>query len=108
MVAICPCCRQIVASTDLLVSVDTGTAMCGDKCVHLTPHEVRALYELRSAMPATASYDGLAWAVYQYLDEPENMQNSIHVLMRRLRRKIAPLDMRIVAARGLGYRLEVA
>ena len=108
MVAICPCCHQSVTTTDLLVSVDAGVAVRNNVRVDLTPHEARAMHELRATYPGVASYDGLSWSVYSYVDEPENMRNSIHVLMRRLRSKVAPLNISIVAVRGAGYRLEVA
>ena len=107
MVAICPCCHQPVVGNALLVSMDAGTAQRGDTRISLMPQEVRILHELKEAYPSAAKHADLAWSLYGYSNDVEDVGRCIAVVIHRLRKRVRLLNIEIVSVRLVGYRLEL-
>lgn len=75
--------------------------------ISLTPTEFLVLEVLMRRAPAVVDRDTIA--VHAWADETDPIgSNAIDVQVSRLRAKITGADVRIVAIRGAGYRVEVA
>ncbi|WP_429004090.1 helix-turn-helix domain-containing protein [Roseixanthobacter psychrophilus] len=107
MVAICPCCRQAVPDTGLLVSLEVNEATRFGATIKLLPQEAKLLHELSAAAPGPSKYDDLYYSLYGYCHGPEDPKAVVKVVMSRLRKKSAPLNVRISAVKSCGYRLEI-
>lgn len=85
----------------------TRVVSAGGSEVSLTPTEYLVLEVLLRRAPAVV--DRGAIAVHAWADETDPIgTNAIDVQISRLRAKITGSDVRIVAVRGAGYRLEAA
>ncbi len=108
MVAICPCCRQTVTASALLVSLDTMEAVRGEVRVPLRLQEARLLAELHAAAPGTSRRDALMYALWELEEGPNDPKAAISAVVSRLREKLKPLGARIAAVPNIGYRLELS
>ncbi len=77
----------------------------GEREISLTPTEYLVLEVLMRRAPAVVDRDSIA--VHAWADETDPIgSNAIDVQVSRLRAKVAGSDVRIVAVRGAGYRME--
>ncbi len=80
---------------------------CAEREISLTPTEYLVLEVLMRRAPAVVDRDTIA--VHAWADETDPIgSNAIDVQVSRLRAKITGADVRIVAVRGAGYRMELA
>lgn len=106
MTACCPTCGQPVAEADTLLVSPTGASVTrlGAGAV-LTMSETTILAMMRKKYPAHAVRESIILDLYGLRDEPENAENTVRVLIHRLRHKLAPLGVDIENSHGFGYRL---
>jgi len=89
-------------STPLVWLDEYGLLRDGSDWVALSIREWKLMTPLVEHFGAVVSYDALAAAAWQ--GEPG--QGSLNVLIRRTRRRIAPLQLMLFNVRGRGYMLD--
>ncbi|TCM16585.1 winged helix family two component transcriptional regulator [Novosphingobium sp. PhB165] len=92
---------EVVRCGGLAYYPGSGNFQLSEKPLYLTAFEIRILAKLIQFPEVLVERETLFDCIYEY--EAEVPNNSLEVLIGRLRRKIAPV--RIVTARGHGYRL---
>ncbi len=103
----CPCCKQAVDAGGLQFSPETGVWRDG---LHadLTPYEAAVFAVIHKNSPRFTSATRLINALYGAEDGPLDERGVLNVLLLRMRRKLAPIGVKIENKYGLGYRLAVA
>lgn len=102
----CPCCDSQV-DKPLLVDIETNILAVGDKRSRLVHRELEVMRVLTRALPGTARFAQVIAALWPPpLDEPEDAENSVHVVISKLRRTLSGSPFRIRTVHGVGYRLE--
>jgi hypothetical protein len=93
---VCPCCGSMLrASEQLRVHAPGQYAIRKNRRAYLTKTELRILQALRTA---TVPLDARRLAERVYCDDPQggpNNYNSVKCTMTKLRKKLAPLGVRI-------------
>jgi DNA-binding response OmpR family regulator len=105
---LCPCCHQPARLEGVVVSLDINTVSTSKGMAHLTPMQAEVLYSLVSAWPRSVPKNTLIQNLWGVI-ECEVPEKSLDAHFVPLRRKIAPLGLRIDTIRGwkaASYRLE--
>ena len=93
---VCPCCGSTLpASNQLRVHAISRYAIRRNRRAYLTKTEFRILEALRTA---TVALDARRLAARVYFDDPEggpDNYNAVKCTMTKLRKKLAPLGVRI-------------
>lgn len=105
MKALCPTCGQQVAPLELFVCLQSNTASRLGRNVRLSPQQTVILHTLADKAPQALSAADLCVALYGAGDGPENENQTARSQMRYLRRRLAPLAIRIESTWGHGYRV---
>lgn len=89
-------------------SIDAdGLLHRGDQWVALPPGELAALQALMSEPGYMVARADLAAALGMASDEPDNGSRMLDNVVRRVRKRIAPLGMAVCVVRGAGFLLEM-
>ena len=86
---------------------DDGLLHRGDRWVALPPGELAALTALLSEPGYMVARNDLASALGMPADEVGNGSRTLDNVVRRVRRRIAPLGMAVCVVRGAGFLLEM-
>lgn len=101
----CPLCGAAVEAFPLSILPERGMVVGGGHFVVIPPLEMALLARLVEVFPRILSKQSAMDWIYQLRpgDEPE--MKIVDVLICKLRRKVAPLGIRIDTAWGRGYAL---
>jgi DNA-binding response OmpR family regulator len=104
----CPCCGQAMprSKNGVSLNVDLAQVSRGGERVRLTPDQFAIFEALFENYPRVAMTGSIEHRVYDARDS-EPHPNSIKVHVCNLRRRLADLNLSIVAEYGRGYRLEI-
>jgi len=107
MTSYCPSCGAVLAESDIVVSLDSNLVHVGwsDATVRLTRQEAEVLFLLREAMPRHVSKTTLITKVWADVNMPDDPENSLAVVVCRLREKIAELNLKIETVYKRGFAL---
>jgi hypothetical protein len=86
---------------------DDGLLHRGDRWVALPPGELAALTALMSEPGYMVARDDLALAIGMPADETDSRSRTLDNVVRRVRKRIAPLGMAVCVVRGAGFLLEM-
>lgn len=104
----CPCCGAPI-KTDIVVSLGINQVSRGGKSVTLSPTQAEIIEVMRRRYPGTVTVDYLLDTVYGRhgfaAEKLVNANNTMKVQMSNLRKKIAPLGLKITSVHGVGWRL---
>ena len=92
---------------DLVIDIDRGQALRGERPLHLTPTEFRLLAYLARHMGQALTRAQILAAVWEYTADVES-ERTVNVHIRRLREKVELDPSRptlILTVPGIGYRL---
>lgn len=105
---VCPCCGAPI-KTDIVVSLDFNHVTRGGKSVPLSPTQAEILEVMRHRYPGPVTVDYLLDTIYGRhgfaAEKLVNANNTMKVQMSNLRKKIAPLGLKIASVYGVGWRL---
>lgn len=106
----CPCCGSPVEKDAILICLDTNKLAVGwrDEPLQLGPMQAVFMHSLASASPRSVTRDRMIRDLWG-INECESVDKCFDVHLYQLRRRIAPLDLRIVTVRGhpTAYRVEL-
>lgn len=103
----CPLCGQQVAALPLTILPERGMVVAGGRFAVLTAHEMMVLERLAEVFPRGQSKEDLLGWIYQLRPDEEPEIKIIDVWICKIRRKVAPLGVRIDTMWGRGYALAV-
>lgn len=103
--SVCPTCGHQVAPLELLVCLQSNVAARLGRFARLTKDQAIVLHMLRDAYPGAVSVNKLRAGLYGAGQGPEDETGVIRAHMCNLRRRLAPLHIRIGTAQNTGYRL---
>lgn len=105
---LCPCCRQpLPTGFDLVISLDTNTAVARGHLVTLPPQQAVIAYKLVSAWPNMITYGQIMnalWGADRHT-EPTDPNMTMRSQISKLRKALEPLSYGIVSVWHEGYRL---
>lgn len=104
----CPCCGQTVAPPNgIMVNLERNEIAVGwiDTVVKLSPRQAEVAAVLLRAMPRTVPTIRLISGVFGVM-EPDSADNNLRVHIKNLRKRIAPLGLKISTLHLEGYRME--
>lgn len=104
----CPCCKQPLPSApDLVISLDTNTAVSRGHLVKLPPFQAVIAHELWRAWPNSITYGQIMnalWGKGRH-GEPDDPNGTMRSQISKLRKALEPLGYGIVPIWHEGYRL---
>jgi DNA-binding response OmpR family regulator len=103
----CPCCKQEISARGLQFSPETGVAIRDGSRADLTPYEAAVFAVIHKNSPKFTPATKLINALYGAEDGPLDERGVLNVLLLRMRRKLAPIGVKIENQYGLGYRVEI-
>jgi hypothetical protein len=98
--------RRAAARAPASIDPD-GLLHRGDRWVALAPGELAALTALMSEPGYMVARADLAAALGMDVSEDEERRRTLDNVVRRVRRRIAPLGMAVCVVRGAGFLLEI-
>lgn len=101
----CPVCGGRIDGVPLTIVPDRGIVVANGRFATLTGKEMLVLEALAERFPNVLTTGAIMDAVYSGRDEPE--QKIVDVFICKIRKKVAPLGVRIDTAWGKGYALAV-
>lgn len=102
--ALCPCCRQPVAPSQLLVDLDTNTVACGGHTARVRRKYCEMIWALREGAPGAVSHERLISRVWG-LTEPPDARMMLRHYACRVRKVLRPLGFGVLSVPTFGYRL---
>lgn len=105
MKSLCPTCGQQISPLQLLLSLENNTATRLGRVDKLPPQQAEILHVLLKRQPCTVSAADICAAIYANGDGPDDEMQVVRVQMWKMRRRLAPLAVRIETIHGTGYRL---
>lgn len=101
----CPLCGGPVKDAGLDYRLDQGVIIKGERVVVLTRREAQIVQCLREHQHRPVRRDALMEAIYGLEGGDDPDWKIVDVYMAKIRKKIAPLGLRIVTLWGRGYML---
>lgn len=103
----CPLCGA-TAAIPLTILLDRGMVVVGDRFVVIPASEVMLLQRLAEVFPRLLSRAAAMEWLYQLRPDAEPEIKIVDVFICKLRKKLAPLGIKIDTYWGRGYALAVA
>lgn len=91
----CPCCGQMMVGRDVRVWLESNTVSVGSRAVRLSPRQAEILSVLAEGRPLPVKKDHLMRRVYGVV-ESEGAYGALLASISQMRKKIAPLGLRII------------
>lgn len=101
----CPCCGQSVPEPRFMVDLSTNTLSYMDHIVDFTPMEAEILKVMEEAYPRPAQSWHILERVYGQRTWPKEAKYCLLALIHRIRRKLAPIGVKIETKVHVGYKL---
>lgn len=101
----CPTCGQGLAANELLIDLGVNRVAYDGAVAELQPAEAELLVTLFRHAPGLATKEVIAVALWGVLS-PDRSRHCIPVHVYGLRKKLAPLGIRIETHWGRGYSLQ--
>ena len=101
----CPTCGQALPETDLRVDLTHNVLLYRGQAIELTPMEAEVTYVLARHAPEVVPHPHLRARVYGAGEGVKDEQRTISVMIRRIRARIACVELSIKSIRGIGWAL---
>jgi uncharacterized protein (DUF433 family) len=103
----CPTCGNPNLPIEVRVDLDNNAIVHRGQAAELTPREAEILFVLAKRVGQTVYHERVRSQVYGVASTCAAESKSIHVVISRIRRKIAPLGLEVACDHGVGYGLKV-
>jgi len=107
MTSLCPTCGNAVPNRELIVSLETNTAVYNGLAAALTAQQTEILHILAQASSRVVTVASIIAGIYGSSVEPESAGPLIRTQICKIRRKIAPLGLTIKNTHTVGYALQI-
>ncbi len=105
MTCTCPTCGQPLPPAQLVLDKESRVLASEHHQIRLEGQQLKLLIALVRGAPRVVAHDQIIMTIWDD-DEPEHPENTIKVLVHRLRPKLKPFGLAIRNTSGLGYALE--
>jgi len=103
----CPLCgAEIIDDGSVLVDIEGGLVVAAGHIVRLSASEFEVFHKLWESHPRVVGKDALMAATAELAGLDDREIKIIDVFVHKVRRRIAPLGLRISTVWGRGYRIE--
>lgn len=100
----CPCCGQPVAGGKIGMDLNENILRYDRHAIHLPKRLADLAFILVRRMPASVSREFIMHQMWGDR-EPDFAQENINVAICQLRKRVEPIGLRIITARGIGFRM---
>ncbi|WP_299941192.1 winged helix-turn-helix domain-containing protein [uncultured Nitratireductor sp.] len=104
----CPVCGSSVTEIPVTILPERGMVVANGRFANLTGHEMLILQRLAEVFPRVLSKEAALEWMYQFNPDEEPEIKIIDVYVCKVRKKLAPIGVRIDTLWGKGYALAIS